>query len=80
MTSTVVNLEGDLERVRADKITLQEDLQSVRDLNAKLDSGKEHIARQLSARNVENEQVGYVTKKVCISNTDEYFTLLFREK
>lgn len=57
VTSSVVNMESELDRLRAERSSLQHDLKSVRDLNAKLDSSKENIARQLAARNVENEQV-----------------------
>nr|CAB3229903.1 centrosomal protein of 135 kDa [Phallusia mammillata] len=57
LTSTMANLETDLERLRSDRFALQGDLGSVRELNAKLDSGKEQVARQLAAKNVEFEQI-----------------------
>ncbi|XP_076808288.1 centrosomal protein of 135 kDa-like isoform X2 [Clavelina lepadiformis] len=57
LTSAVANLESELDRVRGERHNLQEDLQSVRDLNAKLDSNKEQIARNLASKNVEHEQL-----------------------
>jgi len=57
LTSTIASLEVEIDRARSERTTLQADLSSVRELNAKLDSGKEHVARQLSTKNVEFEQV-----------------------
>uniref|UniRef100_H2Z635 Centrosomal protein of 135 kDa n=1 Tax=Ciona savignyi TaxID=51511 RepID=H2Z635_CIOSA len=57
LSSTVANLEADVDRLRAERSSSQIDLASVRELNAKLDSSKESLARQLAAKNVEYEQL-----------------------
>lgn len=54
----VHRLEGDLQRLSDERATLHADLTSARDLNAKLDSSKEQISRQLAAKNIDYEQVG----------------------
>ena len=57
LRSTISNLESDLERMRTDRLSLQEDVHAARDMNAKLDASKEQIGRQLAAKNLEIEQV-----------------------
>jgi len=57
LTSQIATLEGECDRIRAERTILQSDLSSVRDLNAKCESTKDHISRQLSAKNVEHEQL-----------------------
>ena len=57
LTASLAGVESDLDRVRAERSNLHTDLASVRDLNAKLDTSKEHVSRQLSAKAVELEQV-----------------------
>ena len=59
LKSTVSNLDADLERIKTDRLSLQEDLHSARDMNVKLDGSKEQISRQLAAKSLENDQVRF---------------------
>jgi len=45
--------------MKTDRLSLQEDLHSARDMNAKLDGSKEQVARQLAAKSLENDQVRF---------------------
>lgn len=64
LTSQVATLESECERIRSERSLLHSDLVSSRDLNAKCESSKDAIARKLTAKTVEFEQVIYFLSNV----------------
>ncbi|XP_007259577.3 centrosomal protein of 135 kDa isoform X1 [Astyanax mexicanus] len=57
LARTMSRLEEELQKARAEKVTVLADLSSVRELCVKLDSSKELTARQLTAKSMELERV-----------------------
>lgn len=57
LTAGIQRLEGDIHRANEERTLVTVDLSSARDLNAKLDIGKEQTMRQLASKNVEYEQL-----------------------
>lgn len=57
MTSNIQGLENEIQHINQDRTILAVDISSARDLNAKMDLEKEQLARQLTAKNVEYEQI-----------------------
>uniref|UniRef100_A0A8C5LVC5 Centrosomal protein of 135 kDa n=1 Tax=Leptobrachium leishanense TaxID=445787 RepID=A0A8C5LVC5_9ANUR len=57
MAKSVSKLEDKLRFEQNEKDSILSDLSSVRELCVKLDSNKEHLSRQLTARNMEHERV-----------------------
>lgn len=57
LTANIQHLQTEMQRVNEERTTMAMDLSSARDLNAKLDLGKEQFVRQLATKNVEYEQL-----------------------
>ncbi|XP_077972139.1 centrosomal protein of 135 kDa-like [Styela clava] len=57
LTSNIQRLENEIHRSNEERSLIAVDLSSARDLNAKLDIGKEQFVRQLASKNVEYEQL-----------------------
>ncbi|XP_071511617.1 centrosomal protein of 135 kDa-like [Diadema antillarum] len=56
LTRSLSNMEGNLRQLQDEKDSVVQDLAAVRELCVKLDSTKESLSRQLTARNIEFEQ------------------------
>ncbi|CAH1777332.1 unnamed protein product [Owenia fusiformis] len=57
LTHSVASLEERVRQLDNDKISTQQDLAAVRDLCAKVESTKDNLARQLSSKSMDNEQI-----------------------
>ena len=51
-------MEESLRQLQEEKQSIMQDLAAVRELCVKLDATKESLSRQLTAKNIDHEQVG----------------------
>ena len=53
-------MEESIRQLQEEKQSIMQDLAAVRELCVKLDATKESLSRQLTAKNIDHEQVGYI--------------------
>ena len=69
VTKSISELEAILQQSVFEKSNLMRDLQAVRDLSARLESSRDAVQRQLSTKNLEQEQVTYSCIYSCNAHT-----------
>jgi len=57
VTSQLAGAEVECDKLRSEKMRLQEDLATLRELNSKCENQKDHISRQLTDKNVQFQQL-----------------------
>ncbi len=57
LTRSLANMEDSLRQLQEEKQSVMQDLAAVRELCVKLDATKESLSRQLTAKNIDHEQV-----------------------